>query len=147
MLLDEEKCSLFNIHIGTFRLTVNIRINGKVRDAKQNIKYLGVTYDINLIFEPHTIKIKNKLHTYIRRTTYILNNVKSLIYYFCIHSRLNYLAPIWGNTNRTALQRIQNKAVKLIYNFKKLTATKDLQHYQITDYWQNNFFRVNKIYP
>ena len=85
-----------------------------------NIKYLGLTIDMNLNFDFHISNIAYK----ISRTVGIISKIRHYletallkIYYTLIHSHLLYGLIIWGSTFPTYLKKLiilQNKAVKFI---------------------------------
>lgn len=89
-----------------------------------------------------SITLSQKSAAYIKRARHILNkSVKSLLYYTYKHSHLNYMAAIWENANRNVLdklQRVQNRAVKLIYNCNRFKPITDV-------YGLKQLINMNKI--
>lgn len=140
MILNGRKCKLFNV--GKFNLIT--RMSGLIIDSvDHDIYYLDLTIDKHSTFDNHINGIKNKIRqsiSKIKRAKHILNpKVGFLIYYSHIHSSLVYLVPVWGTTNNTDLQRVQNKALELVFNFKTETPTHNRFFFWL------NFMRIQKL--
>ena len=126
-----------------------------------NIKYLGLTIDMNLNFDFHISNIAYK----ISRTVGIISKIRHYlpetallkIYYALIHSHLLYGLIIWGSTFPTYFQKLitlQNKAVKFIcaakfcdnsspyYKRLKILKLKDLYKLEVGKFIHSNFKKM-----
>jgi Reverse transcriptase (RNA-dependent DNA polymerase)/Endonuclease-reverse transcriptase len=93
---------------------------------QKSTKYLGVTLDRKLTYTEHITAVSNAAHQAIRTLHPLLThknslciNTKLYIYKAYIRPIITYAAPIFSNTcksNYTRLQRVQNKALKIITN-------------------------------
>ena len=116
-------------------------------------KYLGVSLDSKLHFQPHINQIEIK----VAKAVGILSKLRFLfpksalilLYYSLIHPHLLYALPLWGSTFPTylsKLQRLQNKALRIIFNSNQLTSATPLFHIleilKITDLYQ---FEISKL--
>ena len=84
-------------------------------------KYIGLTLDENLTWEPHINKICSVLVRYysifynIRNS--ITSNIPRAIYYACIYPHISYAIKIYGSANSTLISKLQvqqNKLLKLL---------------------------------
>ena len=123
-----------------------------------NIKYLGLTIDINLNFDLHISNIAYK----ISRTVGIISKIRQYlpetallkIYYAQIHSHLLFGLIIWGSTFPTYIKKLitlQNKAVKFIraakfddsfspyYKRLKIVKLKDFYKLEVGKFIHANF--------
>ena len=112
-------------------LTINIK--GRQMDEVKQYRYLGLTIDENLSWENHTESIFKKLISLISAIKHVSEylNIKCKMNFYnaCINSVFTYMAPIWANTstkNINRMQRLQNRAVKNIFNLPYDTRSKDL---------------------
>lgn len=112
---------------------INVRINGKVVKRVQHYTYLGLTIDDKLNWGRHIDSIFNKLGGLIgcvkRINNLFCEKSKLMFYNAHINSVLSYLIAIWGNTtqfNINRVQRLQNKAVKNIFNLPYETSSATL---------------------
>ena len=117
-------------------------------------KYLGVSLNSKLHFQPHINQIEIKV---VAKAVGILSKLRFLfpksalilLYYSLIHPHLLYALPLWGSTFPTylsKLQRLQNKALRIISNSNQLTSATPLFHIleilKITDLYQ---FEISKL--
>lgn len=109
---------------------LNININNIVLEKVSSIKYLGLLIDENLNWSLHLNKISDKvvsmLSALYRSRDYLSNKSKFQIYnaFFLTHFR--YLLPVWGmcgEVNFNKAQILQNKILKILFNFDWLTST------------------------
>ena len=85
-------------------------------------KFLGMWVDENLNWNEHLSKLKTKLKrnlTLLKQGKNFLDpTTKKMLYYAQIYSHIGYGLSLWGNmisnTKLQCIQKIQNKAVKLI---------------------------------
>ena len=115
-----------------------------------SIKYLGVSLDKKLDFKIHIENMVSKLSKSIgisSKLCYVLpSSTLHLLYFSLVHPHLLYGLPLWGSTFSSylaKLQRLQNKAIRIISNsfsssitpqFHKLGILKihDLYTYEIS---------------
>lgn len=93
-------------------------------------KYLGVIIDSHLNWNMHTESVKKscrRIAGTFRRISHLLNEeTKRTVYFSLFSSIMNYGIIVWGNTtqqNINSLQRIQNRAIKNLFNLPFLTST------------------------
>ena len=85
-------------------------------------KFLGMWIDQNLNWNEHLSKLKTKIKrnlTILQIGNKYLNiHTKKMLYYAQIYSHLSYGLILWGNmisnTQLTMMQKLQNKAIKLV---------------------------------
>ena len=95
-----------------------------------SINYLGVTLDKKLTYKKHVGNICNKvircaraLYPILNRKSKLITKNKCLLYNLCIKPILTYACIIWknwANSHKKRLQIIQNKNLKIIYNFSRI---------------------------
>lgn len=102
-------------------------------ESVESHEYLGLCIDSALAWDQHVSKVINKASPYVgllrRLKPYLPETQLMQVYYSYIHSHLTYLLPIWGFTasqRMLAVQRIQNKAIKIIRGLPILTSTTSL---------------------
>ena len=112
----------------------------------KSAKYLGVIIDNRINFYDH-IKV---LECKIARSVGILTKLKTILpkqnllqlYYTLVHSHLTYRISIWGSTYPSylhKLQKLQNKALKAIFNAPYRSPAKPL-------YTQLNILQIRNVY-
>jgi hypothetical protein len=119
---------------GEQKLTVTKpKLNDICLEQVFTYNYLGLIIDAKLKFGEHIEYVKTKIAPIIGilwRTRHIMpNKLKRQVYYAFINSHLSYLVGIWGNAYEKELDTIkvlQNKAVKIIFNYDRLKNTKEL---------------------
>lgn len=107
-----------------------LKINGDSLNQVTVVKYLGLYIDQHLSWSNHIQCLTKKISPVIGilyKISYIIpSHIKRIIYYSLIHSHLQYLSIVWGNAYHVHLEylkRLQNKAIKNIYNLPRLTPT------------------------
>lgn len=115
-----------NKHIGD----MNIQINKITLEKVTQIKYLGLMIDDKLNWNEHLEKITNKIVPMIsymfRCRNYLTRKTKLMIYSAFFLSHFRYLMPVWGMCNKTKfnkMQILQNKILKILYNYERLVST------------------------
>ena len=104
-------------------LALDIAYDNSSIATKSSCKYLGVHLDYKLDYKPQIHQIETKL----ARSIGILNKLRYtlpkstllLLYYALIHPHFLYALPVWGSTFPSylfKLQRLQNKAIRIISN-------------------------------
>ena len=88
-------------------------------------KYLGMILDDKLNFKSHISNMETKLSRAVgilSKVRYIFPHSTLLLLYFAlVHPHILYGLPLWGSTfpsYLTKLQRLQNKAIRIISNSK-----------------------------
>lgn len=142
--IDKTKYLLFKQKNTNFN-NVEIRINNITLEKVSSIKYLGLIVDENLNWHQHISKICNKItpmfSVLFKCRHYLNNKTKYLIYNSFFLSHLRYLIPVWGTCCQTAfkdIQVLQNKILKILFNYNKLTST-------VTLYSELRVAMANKI--
>ena len=101
--------------------SITVKINKKAISEKNHVKYLGISLDSTLSWKSH---IENLCST-LRRTVGMLYKIRSLanksilvsIYYSLFYSYLNYGIEVWGNADKSLINRIltlQKRAIRAI---------------------------------
>lgn len=119
------------------RKFTNIRTFKKLKvkdieiEPKTCVKYLGVWMDKSLRFHIHAEKTVKKFHAALRALYPLLNKRSKLtienkkkIYTAILRPTLTYAAPILtiaSNTQKTKLQRLQNKSLRLVLTADRYT--------------------------
>ena len=95
-------------------------------------RYLGITLDNNLSWEPHLTQLRKKLNSsifVISRVKQISNGKTTQIAYFSLfESHLRYGLVVWGGTSATHLKRIlivQKRAVRTLMGLNTLDTCRD----------------------
>jgi len=108
---------------------VTINFDGKSIESVNHFKYLGITLDNSLTFNPHI----SKLHCALAKTIGTLNMIKRFvsehillqIYYALIHSKLCYGLLVWGHKS-LKLAKLQKRAVRVVTNSRYNAHTEPL---------------------
>jgi hypothetical protein len=97
------------------------------------VKYLGITVDENLNWRNHITNLEKSLIKIVRTFHLVKNwvprNIKLKIYHAYIHSKIKYGICIYGAAGTVLLnkiQRLQNRAIKTLFNLDFYTPTKNL---------------------
>ena len=101
---------------------IDINLGGTKLPKVTTTKFLGMWIDQNLNWNEHLSKLKTKIK---RNLTilqicnkYLNTDTKKMMYYAQIYSHLSYGLILWGNkisnTQLTTMQKLQNKAIKLV---------------------------------
>lgn len=109
---------------------ITININGEQINKIDNIKYLGLVIDDKLNWQKHIDHLISKIVPMIgalyRCREYLNNHNCLLIYNAYFLSNLRYLIIIWGICTLTKFKQIQilqNKIIKILYNYQYRTPT------------------------
>ena len=113
-----------------------VKMNGVNLTWEDQVKYLGLIFDKNLTFKGHIEGIQAKCNKYIKclyplinRNSRLCLKNKLLIYKQIFRPAMLYAVPIWTSccvTRKKALQRIQNKILKMILKFPPWFSTSEL---------------------
>lgn len=123
----KEQCNSLKLHINQEKTQILILMRGKCPDELRQeypmlkIKILGITFNTELNWTDHideiTQKATQRLYP-LRKLKPLLNHSELIkIYMAYIRSLLEYAAPLMvgmNTTNATRLQRIQNRALRII---------------------------------
>ena len=112
----------------------NVEINGSPVRRVRECKHLGVIVDENLTWQKHINSLQKKASSGLFMLKSIRNivneQVLKIVYNSLIMSHLNYCDVIWANcgvTNQNILQKIQNRAARIINNTEwRSSATENL---------------------
>ena len=99
---------------------ITIKINNKVIDQKEFIKYLGALMDSTLSWKFHISNISKKISRSIgimyKLRPFLPLKVMKNVYYSLIYSHIIYAIEVWGSTFKTELNKIlilQKRALRL----------------------------------
>lgn len=114
-------------------VALNLQYNNSLVEEVRVFKYLGVWFDSDLKWN-HQIgelaKTSRRIAGILKLThNRIPNDIKKSIFYSLFHSTITYGIIAWGNTylkNLNTLQKIQNKAIKNLYGYDRMTSTADM---------------------
>jgi hypothetical protein len=105
-------------------------INGVTLQTTEQEKYLGLILDNKLTWKPHIDSLRSKITSLtgaLRRIVRCLpKRVRYTIYNSLIKPNLEYLIEIWGSAAKSNLQTLQisqNKIIKVLFDYKRLTST------------------------
>lgn len=128
--LNPSKTRVMHFHSPRHDLTdvPSIFLNGHLIERCYKFKYLGLVLDPYLNWEHHTTHVSNQLKPVLgilHRTKAIVPlDVRKLIFYALILSRLTYMIEIWGGATMSrwsTLQKLQNRALRSVFNLPYLT--------------------------
>lgn len=112
---------------------IPLTINNRPIQEKTHERYLGLHMDTYLTWNVHINHLISKLlslHASLRiNVRCIPRKLRFTIYNSLIKSHLSYLIEIWGSTAKTRLDKLQvlqNKIIKMLFNFKFRTSTKKI---------------------
>jgi len=110
--------------------SIKVHIDGKDITNCRELKLLGVTVDSDLTFKSHIREIckkaSNKIGVISRLKNLISTKTKLHIYKYAILPNLTYCHTVWHfctKTDRNKLERIQERALRIV--FKEKAATYD----------------------
>ena len=94
-------------------LLPRIFINNQVIKRQSSIKFLGILLDENLSWKKHLKLTQNKVANNIgliyKAKPYLNKDSLLVLYFFYIHSYINYANLVWRSTNRTYLRKINSQ--------------------------------------
>lgn len=132
-MLNPENPNLvrFRPHSGCLNTTFNVYVDGRIVHETHSIKYLGITLQGNLSWDMHIQDVKSKVAPalgILYKLRYKLNEKTKLMIYNClINSHFNYMSIVYAyNRNSSSLkslQRLQNKALKIVHNLPATFST------------------------
>lgn len=119
----------------------NLKINNIQIEHVTKMKYLGLVIDNLLSWSEHINYISGKIlpmmSALYKNRSYLSHKSKLNVYNAFVLSRFRYLIPVWGTCgiiNYNSMQVLQNKILKVIFNYDPLTHTVDL--YENLKVWQ-----------
>ncbi|CAH2096868.1 unnamed protein product [Euphydryas editha] len=134
-----------------------LKIDSKPLTEKNSETYLGLRIDKNLNWQVQINHIKTKLSSFLGAIRHgvgcLPREIRLMIYNSYVKSHLSYLIEIWGSASKTKikeLQILQNKIVKVLFNYDFMTSTdiiyketKIMNIYQL--YYFNTLILIYKI--
>lgn len=133
---DKTETITFTRKFTNTRSIQRLKVADKTIEPTKTVKYLGVWLDSALKFHVHTQKVISKFNASLRTFYPLLNKNsklnqfnKKLIYTSIIRPLITYAAPILAMTSRTQktkLQRLQNKCLRLILTADRYTRVDEL---------------------
>ena len=97
------------------------------------VRYLGLTLDDTLSWKAHIDSVRKSvlpgISLLFRLRNFISTDCLKMLYYALIHSRITYLAGIWGHCKEVNFNQIfilQKRALKTVYKLPVKTGTQHL---------------------
>lgn len=115
-------------------IELNIRLHNAILKRAQKAKYLGTIIDEKLTWTEHIQKIKKKILPLVgvlHRCGKLTQKVSDLIYNAHIETHIRYNCIAWSQGpqyNIKILNRILNKAIKILYRLPWRIPTQELYH-------------------
>ena len=123
MQANPDKFQTIAVGKKTHDKNIIFNLEGNKIECEDEVKLLGVTFDFRLNFNSHISNICKKASqqlNVLKRIGKHLNRLGKLtIYYSFILSNFNYCPLVWhfcGETNTKKLEKIQERALKFIYD-------------------------------
>lgn len=123
-----------------------LTINNEPLHKSTQERYLGLILDCRLTWKPHIDHIRGKISPLIglvrKISKCVPRYVRNLIYNSLVRPYLEYLIQIWGNaakSNLKDLQITQNKIIKVLFNYHRLTSTQII-------YNNTKIFNINQLH-
>ena len=133
-----KKTKFILFHENSFKVDIPLKLPALMIGSnnikrKSSIKFLGVMLDKHISWIDHVRTIENKIAKNIGllyRGSQFLNEYSlKTLYFWYIHSCLNYANIAWASTCATKLKRVylkQKHAVRIVLNKDKLTHSKPI---------------------
>lgn len=123
-----------------------LKINNEILQEKSCEKYLGLRMDSSLTWNAQIEHVKTKLTSLIGSLRLIVRciprQIRYTIYNTLVKPHLLYLLEVWGSAAKTkiaTLQVMQNKIIKVLFNYHFLTPTSKL-------YTETKLMNVKQLY-
>lgn len=133
LFINAQKTKIIRFKPYSYGTNFSMFVDGKEIVEVESLKYLGLHLQSNLSWDTHIRTLRTKLSQAVGLLYKFKNKfnkeTKFLIYQALIQSNLNYLIVLYGfkKTNEfKALQRTQNKALKIVGNLPIRTSTVSL---------------------
>ena len=113
-------------------INLNLKINSVIIQRTTSTKYLGVILDDKLNWREHIDSIKRKVNSLVgalKRCPSFNKQVATLVYNGHILSKIRPNILIWGQCTETLyneVQRLMNRALKILFKFDWLTPSASL---------------------
>ena len=108
--IDKTNYIIFHPYNKPIKDHITIKINNKVIDQKEYIKYLGVLMDSTLSWKFHISNISRKISRSIgimyKLRLFLPLKVLKDVYYSLIYSHIIYAIEVWGSAFKTELNKI-----------------------------------------
>ncbi|CAH0562889.1 unnamed protein product [Brassicogethes aeneus] len=111
----------FSVKFTNNRIFSTLNMNNVYIPPTHTAKYLGITLDKRLTFQPHFHTLKGKVYNAISKVYPLINKNsplsvrnKTILYKTAVRPTITYGCPVWcstPDTSYTHLQRLQNKAL------------------------------------
>lgn len=138
--------TIFNAKNKQIPLHAPLTINNITLQQKTHEKYLGLYIDTKLTWQVHINEIKKKLLSICGSLRNLVrcipHKLRYTLYNALVKPHLTYLIEIWGNASNTKISEIQilqNKIIKLLFNYHYLTSTKKI-------YNETNIMNIKSLY-
>ena len=128
MKANPDKFQAVAIGSKTQKENITFNLDGNEILCEDEVKLLGVTFDFKLNFNSHISSVCKKASQQLNVLKRIGNNLSKLgkitIYYSFILANFNYCPLVWhfcNESNTKKLEKIQERALRFIYNDDKST--------------------------
>ena len=102
---------------------LSLSVHGKKIERVSEINFLGITYNENLSWKKHMLKILGKIRSSygaIRKIrSYLTNKHLHILYYSMIYSHINYCLTTWFHGNKVIANKIQRVCNKFYNMFDR----------------------------
>ena len=119
--IDKTNYIIFHPYNKPMKDHITIKINNKVIDQKEFIKYLGILMDSTLSWKFHISNISKKTSRSIgimyKLRPFLPLKVMKDVYYSLVYSHIIYAIEVWSSTFKTELNKIlilQKRALRLM---------------------------------
>ena len=131
----------------------NFRLSGQKIEPKRHTKYLGVVLDEHLSFNEYMNTLKQKLNRangiLAKLRYYVSANTLKTIYYALFDSHMRYACQIWGQSHSRIfdmIQRMQNKVLLRIINFKQSMEPSEPLHHKLKIYKLKIKYHIKQLF-
>jgi hypothetical protein len=121
------KFSLPNVR----KVDLSISLNADVVELVDSTKFLGITLDSRLQWDPHIEALSSRLSSaaFAVKKIRLLTDIETarLVYFSYFHSVMSYGLLLWGSAaNAGNIFILQKRAVRAIYNLRRRDSLRDL---------------------
>ena len=86
---------------------LSLSVHGKKIERVSEINFVGITYNENLSWKKHMLKILGKIRSSYGATRKIRSYLTNKLYYSMIYSHINYCLTTWFHGNKVIANKIQ----------------------------------------
>ncbi len=131
--MEKTKYILFTPKNKKINQYVTIKMNNRIIDNVEHIKFLGIIIDNKLSWQPYvrylTTKLAKSISILIKLKGVVTRKTMINMYYSYVYPLLTYGVTLWGNTYKSNIKKIfylQKFALRVINEVPYLTSTNNL---------------------